>query len=119
MTDDINNNHDDGGIGSNEPKPDLSEIFDLNRHRAVTSYTDRFEELFRQVDAVRNDIKELANEAGEAMFSPVEVKAMQDVAKWRKDDKGNAAAEKLAALRRVCNATKFDLFSWADQHRVE
>lgn len=101
----------------NEKKPDLSEIFDLNRHKAVANYVDRFEELGRQKDAVQNDIKELASEAKEAMFSPVEIKAMQDVAKWRKDDKANAASEKLAALRRVSNATKFDLFSWSDQHR--
>lgn len=101
----------------NEPKPDLSEIFDLNRHKAVTNYVDRFEELFRQRDAVQNDVKELAAEAKEAMFSPIEIRAMQDIARWRKDDKGNAAAEKLAALRRVSNATKFDLFSWADAAR--
>lgn len=101
----------------NEKKPDLSAIFDLNRHKAVSSYVERFEELFRQKDAVQNDVKELASEAKEAMFSPVEVKAIQDVAKWRKDDKANAASEKLAALRRVSNAIKFDLFSWSDQHR--
>lgn len=101
----------------NEKKPDLSEIFDLNRHKAVASYVDRFEELLRQKDAVQTDIKELAFEAKEAMFSPVEIKSMQDVAKWRKDDKANAASEKLAALRRVSNAIKFDLFSWSDQHR--
>lgn len=105
---------------SGEPKKfDLSEIFDINRHKAVASYVDRFEELLRQKDAVSNDIKELATDAKEQMFSPVEVKAMQDVAKWRKDDKANAAAEKLAALRRVSNAIKFDLFSWSDQHRSE
>lgn len=108
----------DGKI-PNEKKPDLSEIFDLNRHKAVTSYVDRFEELLRQKDAVQTDIKELAAEAKEAMFSPVEIKAMQDVAKLRKDDKSNAAAEKLAALRRVANAIKFDLFSWSDLHRAE
>lgn len=104
---------------SNAPKPDLSEIFDLNRHKAVTNYVERFEDLLRQKDAVQQDIKELAAEAKEALFSPVEIKAMQDVAKWRKDDKGNAAAEKLAALRRVSNAIKFDLFSWSDRVRAD
>ena len=98
-----------------EPKKvDLSEVFDLSRDKTVAQYVDRFEDLLRQKDAVAQDIKELAAEAKEAMFSPVEVKAMQDVAKWRKDDKGNSAAEKLAALRRVGKAAKFDLFSWAD-----
>ena len=103
----------------NEPKPDLSEIFDLNRHKAVTNFVDRFEQLLRDKDAIQTDIKELASEAKEAMFSPVEVKAMQDIAKWRKDDKGNAAAEKLAALRRVAGAVKYDLFSWSDRHRED
>jgi uncharacterized protein (UPF0335 family) len=103
---------------ANHPKPDLSEIFDLNRHKAVTNYVDRFIDLFRQKDAIGEDIKELAAEAKEAMFSPVEIDAMKNIAKWRKDDKGNAAAEKLAALRRVSNAVKFDLFAWADKHRA-
>lgn len=101
----------------NEKKPDLSEIFDLNRHKAVTNYVERFEELFRQKDAIQNDVKELSAEAKEAMFSPMEIRAMQDIAKLRKDDKANAASEKLAALRRVANAVKFDLFSWSDAHR--
>lgn len=39
---------------------------------------------------------------------------MKDIAKMRKDDKGNAASEKLAALKRVANAVKIDLFAWAD-----
>ena len=102
-----------------EKKPDLSEIFDINRHKAVAAFVDRYEELFRQKDAVSNDVKELSGEAKEAMFSPLEIKAFQDIAKLRKDDKSNAAAEKLAALRRVSNAIKFDLFSWSDKHRVE
>ena len=104
---------------SNEKKSDLSEIFDINRHKAVASYVDRFEELFRQKDAVAADVKELAIEAKEAMFSPLEIRAFQDIAKLRKDDKSNAAAEKLAALRRVSNAIKFDLFAWSDKHKTE
>ena len=104
-------------IPNEKPKPDLSEIFDLNRHKAVRDYTDRFEQLYRDRDAISDDIRELAVEAKEAaMFSPVEVRAMKDIARWRIDDKGNAAAEKLAALRRVSNAVKIDLFAWADQH---
>ena len=46
----------------NEKKPDLSEIFDLNRHKAVSTYTERFEQLFRDKDAIQNDIKELSAE---------------------------------------------------------
>jgi len=104
----------------NEPKPDLSEMFDLNRHKAVNNYVDRFEELLRQKDGIQNDIKEVAAEATtEGMFSPVEVDCMKTVAKWRVKDKNNAAAEKLAALRRISNAVKVDLFSWADKHRAE
>jgi len=103
--------------GANHPKPDLSEIFDLNRHKAVGNYVDRFIDLFRQKDAIGEDIKELAAEAKAAMFSPFEIGAMRNIAKWRKDDKGNAASEKLAALRRVSNAVKFDLFAWADKQK--
>lgn len=106
----------DGKI-PNAPKPDLSEIFDLNRHKAVANFVDRFEQLTRDKDAVLQDIKEVAAEAKEAMFSPVEVKAMQDIAKWRVADKNNAAAEKIAALRRVATAVKVDLFAWADRER--
>ncbi|MER8619207.1 DUF2312 domain-containing protein [Mesorhizobium sp. M1409] len=104
----------------NEKKPpDLSEIFDLDRHKAVRSYTDRFEELFRQRQAVTDDISQLSNEAKEAMFSPVDIKAMKTIARWRESGTSNAAAEALAALRRVSNAVKLDLFSWADQQRSE
>lgn len=93
---------------------DLSEMFDLSRDKAVARYVDGFEDLLRQKDAIQQDIKELAGQAKESMFTPVEIKAMQDIAKWRKDDKGGPAAEKLAALKRVGRAAKFDLFSWAD-----
>ncbi|MBW8640401.1 DUF2312 domain-containing protein [Hoeflea sp. WL0058] len=103
----------------NERRPDLSEIFDLNRHKAVRDFVERFENLMRDQDAVRNDIKELTIEAREAMFSPVEIKAMKSIAKLRKDDKANAMAESLAALRRVSNAVRFDLFTWSDEHRNE
>ena len=96
---------------------DLSEIFDLKRQKAVTSFVGRFEELFRQRAEVGNDMKELVDEAKEAAFSAVEVAAMKDIAKWKTGDKVIGAAVKLAALRRVSNAIKLDLFSWADQHR--
>ena len=100
----------------NDKKPDLSEIFDLTRHKAVAGFTDRFENLYRQRDEITDDIHELSVEAKDNMFSPVEVRAMKDIARWRIDDKHNAAAAKLAALRRVSNAVKLDLFSWADAH---
>jgi uncharacterized protein (UPF0335 family) len=100
--------------GANEKKPDLSEIFDLSRHKAVAKYVDGFEDLMRQKDAVQTDIKQLADEAKEAMFSKAEIKAMQTIAKWLKDDKKGAAQETVAALKRVSAATGFDLFSWAD-----
>jgi uncharacterized protein (UPF0335 family) len=98
-------------------KPDLSEIFDLNRHKAVAGFVGRFEELFKERTAVGNDLKELTDEAKEAAFSTVEVAAMKDIAKWKTGDKVLGAAVKLAALRRVSNAIKLDLFSWADQQR--
>ena len=62
------------------------------------------------------DLRELTDEVREAAFTPVEVKAMKEVARCRIDDKGLAAAAKLAALRRVSNAVKMDLFAWADEH---
>lgn len=96
-------------------KPDLSEMFDLNRDKAVSQLVEQFEDLYRQRDAASQDIKELAAQAKQEMFTPADIKAMQDIAKWRKDGKGNAAAEKLAALRRVSRACKYDLFVWADQ----
>jgi uncharacterized protein (UPF0335 family) len=98
-------------------KPDLSEIFDLKRHKAVTGYVNRFEELFKERQAITTDIKELTDEVKEAEFTPVEVAAMKDIAKWKVGDKVLPAAVKLAALRRVANALKLDLFSWADEQR--
>lgn len=100
-------------------KPDLAELFDLKRHKAVSGFVGRFEELQRQRVAINDDFAELTNEAKEASFSPVEVAAMKDIAKWRTGDKVLGAAVKLAALRRVSNAVKLDLFSWADQHRED
>lgn len=99
-------------------KPDLSDIFDLNRHKAVTAFVGRFEQLLRDREAVTADIAQLKEEIKKAAFTPVEVAAMWDIAKWRNGDKVVGAAVKLAALRRVSNAVKLDLFSWADQHRA-
>lgn len=98
-------------------KPDLSEIFDLKRHKAVTAFVARFEQLLRDRDGVNADILQLKDEAKQAAFTPIEVGAMYDIAKWRNGDKIVGAAIKLAALRRVSNAVKLDLFSWADQHK--
>jgi uncharacterized protein (UPF0335 family) len=100
--------------GSNEKKPDLSEMFDLTRDKAVNNFVDSFESLHRQKDAIAADIKQLKDDAKEAMFSKTDIKAMETVAKWRKDDKKDAGREMIAALKRVSNAAKFDLFSWAD-----
>lgn len=100
-----------------KPPPDLSEMFDLSRNRAVSGYVDRFINLIRNREAINEDIRELGAECREAMFSPVEVSAMKDIATWRVKDKAVATAAKLAALRRVSNVTKLDLFSWADEHR--
>jgi hypothetical protein len=101
----------------NEKKPDLSELFDINRHKAVAGFVGRFEELMREREANADDFRELKAEAKDKMFSPMEIAAMSDIAKWRTGGKTNTAAEKLAALRRVSNAIKLDLFAWADSHR--
>lgn len=106
---------------SDTPKalPDLSEMFDLNRHKAVAAFVDRFENLLRDQQALSEDLKQVAGDAKEAAFTPVEVKAMRDLARWRVNDQFISAAHKLAALRRVSNAIKADLFTWADQHRQD
>lgn len=104
-------------MSDDEPKkdkPDLSEMFDLKRHKAVAGYVTRFEELMKQRKAVASDIEELTTEAKEAAFSGIEVSAMKDIAKWKTGDKVLSAAVKLAALRRVSTAIKLDLFAWAD-----
>lgn len=100
--------------GSNEKRPDLSEMFDLSRDKAVNNYVDSIEALMRQKDAITADIKQLRDDAREAMFSKADIKAMETVAKWRKDDKKGAGQEMLAALKRVSKAARFDLFSWAE-----
>jgi uncharacterized protein (UPF0335 family) len=101
--------------GSNEKKPDLSEMFDLTRDMAVKRYVDQFEDLMRSADAIKADIKQLADDAKEQLFTPREIKAMKQIAAWRKDDKGMAAQEMLASLKRVSNATGYDLFAWAEK----
>ena len=53
------------------------------------------------------------------MFSPIEIAAMKDIARWKTNDTANHVAAKLAALRRVSNVMKLDLFSWADEHIKE
>ena len=100
-------------------RPDLSELFDVKRAKPVQAYVKRFEELFRQRDAISADIKQLSDEIVEDEFTPVEAAAMKDIAKWRQGDKALTAAAKLAALRRVSNAVKLDLFSWADAYRED
>jgi hypothetical protein len=100
-----------------DKKPDLSEIFDLKRHKAVAGYVARFVELYEQRIEVNNDFTELTNEVREDDFSTIEVSAIKDIAKWKANDKVTGAAAKLAALRRVANALKLDLFAWADADR--
>ena len=96
------------------PKKDWMQVLDLNRTTAIKSYVDRMERCLRDIDAAREDLKEVAREAKEAEFSPRMVKAMNKVAKLRKDDKKGAAQEELAALEAVGKAVGFDLFSWGE-----
>jgi uncharacterized protein (UPF0335 family) len=99
-------------------KPDLTIIFDISRTKTVTSYVERFEELIRSRKEISDEIAQLSEDAKNDHFTPVEVGAMKDVAKWRVSDKTIDAAHKLAALRRVSNAVKLDLFEWADQQKA-
>lgn len=111
---------------ANKPKkqkkpelPDLTEIFDLNRHKAVADYVERFENLMADREAIQADIKQLASDAKKDAFSKLEIQAMKKIAKWRRDAKANDAAAMLAALKRVANAVKMPLFSWADRDAKE
>ncbi|MCF4166354.1 DUF2312 domain-containing protein [Zavarzinia compransoris] len=100
---------------SERPERDLAKVFDLKGERQIAGYVDRFENLLREADRVKDDVSALKAEAKEAMFTPFEIKAMQEVAKLRKDDKAGVAEEKLAAIKRVSKAAGMDLFRWADQ----
>lgn len=85
-----------------------------NNSRTIESFVDRFEELLRQRDAVMDDLKELKAEARRAEFGKRDIKAMERIARWRKDDKRETAQADLAALKRVSSAVSFDLFDWAE-----
>lgn len=97
------------------PKPDLNAIFDLDRKKLTRQIVDQMEQAMRDVDAAREDLKQIVASAKEAAFSPRDVEAMKKIAKLRKDDKGGAAKEQLEALERIGGIVGFDLFGWAAQ----
>ena len=97
-----------------KPAKPLSETFDLNGEKKIASYCARFEDLFRQREAVMADLKQLADDAGEDMLTKREIEAVKKIAKWRVDGKLGAAQELFAAMRRVAKAVKVDLFSWME-----
>lgn len=96
---------------TDEVKKDLAKVFDLDGNGRIKSYCERFEELFRQSHAVREDLKTLVSEATiEGMLSKKEVDAIKKIAKWRYDEKLQAAKEMFEALERVSHAVQADLF---------
>lgn len=91
----------------------LSDILDLDGNGRIAAYVGRFEELFRQQQAVSADLTALKDEAfTDGMLSKRDVEAVKKIAKWRLDDKLGAAQEQIGALRKVAAAIKVDLFSW-------
>lgn len=101
------------GKPSEAPKPDLNAIFDLDRKKLTRQIVDQMEQAMRDIDAAREDLKQIVASAKEAAFSPRDVEAMKKIAKLRKDDKGGAAKEQLEALERIGGIVGFDLFGWA------
>lgn len=106
---------DESSKPTEEPKRDLNAIFDLDRKKLTAKIVDQMEQAMRDVDAAREDLKQIVASAKEAAFSPRDVEAMKKIAKLRKDDKGGAAKEQLEALERIGGIVGFDLFGWAAQ----
>lgn len=99
-----------------EPTPekavDLSKMFDLSGDKKIAEYVQKFEELYRMLDAAKSDIKQLTDDAAQDFLTKKEIAAVKKVAKWRLDDKMGAAQETFGAIRRVSDAIKADLFGW-------
>lgn len=106
--------HDDGQP-SEQPKRDLDEVFDISRKKLTKNMVDRMEQSMREADAARDDLKAILAECREANFGPRDIEAMKKIAKLRKDDKGGAAKEQLAALEKIAGIVGFDLFDWASE----
>lgn len=104
----------DGSTGeSAEPKRDLTVIFDLDRKKLTKTIVDRMEQVMREQDAARADLKAIMEECKEQRFSKRDIEAMKKIAKLRKEDKKGAAKEQLEALERIGAIVGFDLFDWA------
>ena len=100
---------------NNPNRKQLADMFDLTGDKRIAEYVARFEDLYRQREAVNADLKETAADASEGMFTKRDIDAMKKIAKWRVDDKVGAAQELMTSLRRVAIAVKIDLFAWADK----
>lgn len=96
------------------PDQDLSSIFDLSGDKKIANYVQRFEELYRQREAISAEIKQLSDDAYLDMMPKREVEACKKLAKWRLDDKLGGVQELMAAIKRVGAAIKVDLFNWQE-----
>lgn len=103
----------DDGSKPEQPKRDLTEVFDLDRKKLTRQIVDQMEQAMRDIDNAREDLKQIIASAKEASFGPRDVEAMKKIAKLRKDDKGGTAKEQLEALDRIGGIVGFDLFNWA------
>lgn len=96
----------------NDPD-DLSEMFDLDRKKAIATLVGNMEQCLRDVQDAQEDLKQLSASAKEAGFTVKDVSAMKRVAKLRLDDDVVQARKDLERLQRIADAAGVDLFSWA------
>lgn len=94
---------------------DLSKLFDLDRTSLTKEFVNRLEEVMRQSEAARDDLKAIVAECVAAEFRKHDIAAMKKIAKLRLADKAAEARDHLAALERVGRAVGFDLFDWSDR----
>lgn len=104
----------DDGQPKEQPERDLDAVFDISRKKLTKNMVDRMEQAMREADAARDDLKAIVAECREANFGPRDIEAMKKIAKLRKDDKGGAAKEQLAALDKIGGIVGFNLFDWAE-----
>lgn len=102
---------------SNGGGRDLNEMFDLDRKKLTRGLVTEIEQALRDADIARERVKEIKASAKESGFGPRDIKAMEKIAKLRKDDKRGAAQEELEALERISVAVGFGLFDWADSNQ--
>lgn len=100
--------------GGQPGKADLNKVFDLDRKQLTRKMVDRYEEVLRQQESARSDMKLLTEECVEAQFKPRDIKAMKKIAQLRVKDQALQARGQLEALNRIGGIVGMDLFEWSD-----